>query len=394
MISSLALIFICSLLFGQIMRRLRLPRIIGMLFVGVLLGPYVLNLLSPSILNISAELRKIALLIILIKAGLTLDLNSLKKASRPAILLSFLPATFEVIAITIFAPLFFDITRIEAALLGSVLGAVSPAVVIPKMTELIENGYGKEKSIPEMILAGASLDDIFVIVLFSSFLSATQTGEVNLISFLSIPLSIVSGVIIGIITGLIVSILFKKYKIRSELKTIVVLALAFMLVTIEELIKSYIPFSGLLAVVAMACEIKLKSELSVTKELANDHTRLWAAAEAVLFTLIGAAVDIRYTLNAGLFAIILLFIGLLIRTIGVLLALQFTPLNKKERLFTVFAYLPKATVQAAIGGVPLAIGLSCGSLILSVAVLSIIITAPLGAILMDISYKKLLVKDN
>lgn len=393
MIASLALIFICALISGEIMKRLHLPRIIGMLFVGVLLGPYVFNLLLPPILNISAELRKIALLIILIKAGLTLDLSSLKKASRPAILLSFLPATFEVIAITIFAPLFFDISRLEAALLGAVLGAVSPAVVIPKMTELIEKGYGKEKSIPEMILAGASLDDIFVIVLFSTFLSANQSGVINIISFLSIPVSIILGIALGVIIGLILSYLFKHYLMRSEIKTIAVLALAFSIVTVEELIKSYIPFSGLIAVVAMACTIKLRCSEEIAKSLAVDHTRIWAAAEAVLFTLIGAAVDIRYTLNAGLFAIILLFIGLLIRTIGVLFALLFTPLNKKERLFTVFAYLPKATVQAAIGGVPLAIGLSSGSLILSVAVLSIIITAPLGALLMDISYKRLLKKE-
>ena len=393
MISSLALIFILSLLAGEIMKKIHLPKIIGMLFIGILIGPYALNLLSPSILNISAELRKIALLIILIKAGLTLDLNSLKKASRPAILLSFLPATFEVIAITIFAPLFFNISRIEAALLGSVLGAVSPAVVIPKMTELIEKGYGKEKSIPEMILAGASLDDIFVIVLFSTFLSANQSGVINIVSFLSIPISIILGIVLGIIIGLIVTYLFKHYKMRSEIKTIVVLALAFSIVTVEELIKPYIALSGILAVVAMACTIKLKTEDEITKALALDHTRLWAAAEAILFTLIGAAVDIRYTLNAGLFAIILLFIGLVIRTIGVLISLLFTPLNKKERIFTVFAYLPKATVQAAIGGVPLALGLSCGSLILSIAVLSIIVTAPLGALLMDISYKKLLKKE-
>ena len=275
----------------------------------------------------------------------------------------------------------------------SVLGAVSPALVIPKMTELIEKGYGKEKSIPEMILAGASLDDIFVIVLFSTFLSANQSGVINIVSFLSIPISIVLGIVLGIIIGLIVTYLFKHYKMRSEIKTIVVLALAFSIVTVEELLKPYIALSGILAVVAMACTIKLKAEGEITNALALDHTRLWAAAEPILFTLIGAAVDIRYTLNAGLFAIVLLFIELVIRTIGVLIALLFTPLNKKERIFTVFAYLPKATVQAAIGGVPLALGLSCGSLILSVAVLSIIITAPLGALLMDISYKRLLKKE-
>lgn len=394
MISSLALIFILSLLAGELMRRIKLPRIIGMIFVGIIIGPYVLNLLSPEILSISAELRKIALIIILIKAGLTLNLDSLKKASRPALLLSFLPATFEVIGITIFAPLFFDITRTEAALLGAVLGAVSPAVVIPKMTELIEKGYGKNKSIPEMILAGASLDDIFVIVLFSSFLSANQSGEINLTSFLSIPVSIISGIALGAIVGLLVTSLFKRFKMRSEVRTIVVLAVSFTLITIEELIKPYFSISGLLAVVASSCIIKLKSDEGVTKELAKDHTRLWAGAEVILFTLIGAAVDIRYTLNAGLFAIVLLFLGLLVRTIGVLIALIKTPLNKKERAFVVFSYLPKATVQAAIGGVPLAMGLSCGSLILSVAVLSIIITAPLGAFLMDISYNKLLSKDN
>ena len=333
------------------------------------------------------------MIIILIKAGLTLDLSSLKKASRPALLLSFLPATFEVIAITIFAPIIFNISRLEAALLGAVLGAVSPAVVIPKMTELIEKGYGKDKSIPEMILAGASLDDIFVIVLFSSFLSANQSGAIDLLSFASIPISIISGVTLGILTGLIVSKIFKSYSMASETRTIVVLALAFALTALEELIKAYLPLSSLLAVVAMTATIKLKSSKEVTNEIAKDHSRLWLGAQALLFTLIGAAVDIRYTLNAGYSAILLLFISLLIRSIGVLLALLFTPLNRKERLFTIFAYIPKATVQAAIGGIPLAMGLSCGSLVLSIAVLSILITAPLGAFLMDISYKKLLVKN-
>ena len=393
MISSLALIFLLSLLVGELFHKVQLPKIIGMLLVGIIIGPYALNLLSPAILNISAELRKIALIIILIKAGLTLELSSLKKASRPAILLSFLPATFEVIAITIFAPIIFNISRLEAALLGAVLGAVSPAVVVPKMTELIENGYGKDKSIPEMILAGASLDDIFVIVLFSSFLSANQSGAIDLLSFASIPISIASGVTLGTLTGLIVSRVFKSFQMASETRTIVVLALAFALTALEELIKAYLPLSSLLAVVAMTATIKLKSSKEVTNEIAKDHSRLWLGAQAILFTLIGAAVDIRYTLNAGYSAILLLFISLLIRSIGVLLALLFTPLNKKERLFTIFAYIPKATVQAAIGGIPLAMGLSCGSLVLSIAVLSILITAPLGAFLMDISYKKLLVKN-
>lgn len=393
MISSLALIFLLSLFVGELFHKVQLPKIIGMLLVGIIIGPYALNLLSPAILNISAEIRKIALIIILIKAGLTLELSSLKKASRPALLLSFLPATFEVIAITIFAPIIFNISRLEAALLGAVLGAVSPAVVIPKMTELIENGYGKDKSIPEMILAGASLDDIFVIVLFSSFLSANQSGAIDLLSFASIPISIISGVALGILTGLIVSKIFKSYSMASEARTIVVLALAFALTALEELIKAYLPLSSLLAVVAMAATIKLKSSKEITNEIAKDHSRLWLGAQALLFTLIGAAVDIRYTLNAGYSAILLLFISLLIRSIGVLLALLFTPLNKKERLFTIFAYIPKATVQAAIGGIPLAMGLSCGSLVLSIAVLSILITAPLGAFLMDISYKKLLVKN-
>lgn len=393
MISSLALIFLLSLLVGELFHKVQIPKIIGMLLVGIIIGPYALNLLSPAILNISAELRKIALIIILIKAGLTLELSSLKKASRPAILLSFLPATFEVIAITIFAPIIFNISRLEAALLGAVLGAVSPAVVVPKMTELIENGYGKDKSIPEMILAGASLDDIFVIVLFSSFLSANQSGAIDLLSFASIPISIASGVTLGTLTGLIVSNVFKSYSMASEARTIVVLALAFALTALEELIKAYLPLSSLLAVVAMTATIKLKSSKEVTNEIAKDHSRLWLGAQAILFTLIGAAVDIRYTLNAGYSAILLLFISLLIRSIGVLLALLFTPLNKKERLFTIFAYIPKATVQAAIGGIPLAMGLSCGSLVLSIAVLSILITAPLGAFLMDISYKKLLVKN-
>ncbi len=399
MLSSLSLIFLVGLAMGAICQRLKLPRIIGMLVTGIILGPYVLDLLDPSILSISADLRKIALIIILIKAGLSLDISDLKKAGRSAILMSFIPATFEIIGYVIFAPVLLKINRVEAAVMGAVLAAVSPAVVVPRMVSLIEQKYGTQKAIPQMIMAGASCDDIFVIVLFTTFLSMVQGGQVNIINFINIPVSIILGILLGAVTGYAMYLFFetayaRKHYVRNSMKVIIVLGVSFLLVSIESWLEGKISVSGLLAVVSMACVIKMKSTTLVSKRLSEKFGKLWLAAEVMLFVLVGAVVDIRYTLSAGIFAVFMIIIALIFRTVGVLICTVGTNLTWKERAFCVIAYLPKATVQAAIGSVPLAAGLPCGRLVLSVAVLAIIITAPLGAIGIDSTYKKILAKEN
>ena len=398
MLFSLALIFLVGLSAAAIFQLIGLPRIIGMLATGIVIGPYVLDLLDPSVLGISSELRQIALIIILIKAGLSLNLSDLKKVGRPAVMMSFVPACFEILGYLCFAPLLLGVNLIESAVMGAVLSAVSPAVVVPRMVKLIEEKRGTSKSIPQMVLAGASCDDIFVIVLFSTFVTMAQGGTAHIMDFVNIPISIILGVLLGIIIGFGVYILFEKafkkeHKIRNSTKVIIILAVAFFLMTIETWVKDYIALSGLLAVVAMACVIKLKSNFSVSVRLLEKFGKLWIAAEIILFVLVGAAVDIRYTLTAGISAIGMIFIALTFRAMGVLICMFGTKLTSKEKLFCVIAYLPKATVQAAIGSVPLSLGLSCGKIILSVAVLAIIITAPLGALGIDSSYKKLL-QDN
>lgn len=398
MLTSLSLIFLVGLAMGAICRRLKLPRIIGMLATGIVLGPYVLDMLDTSILSISSELRKMALIIILIKAGLSLDLSDLKKAGRPAVLLSFVPATFELMGYIVCAPLILGVSRVDAAVMGAVLAAVSPAVVVPRMVSLIEKRYGTKKAIPQMILAGASCDDIFVIVLFTTFLSMAQGGSVSVTNFINIPVSIVLGVILGAVTGWGLYLFFEtsyahRHCVRNSMKVIIVLGFSFLLVSIESWLEGKVAISGLLAVVSMACVLKLKSTAFVSKRLSEKFGKLWLAAEVILFVLVGAAVDIRYMLGAGIAAVVMIITALLFRTAGVLICLIKTPLSAKERLFCVIAYLPKATVQAAIGSVPLAAGLPSGNIILSVAVLAIIITAPLGALVIDSSYKRLLEKE-
>ena len=398
MLASLSLIFLVGLAMGAICQKLKMPRIIGMLVTGIVLGPYVLDFLDPSILSISSELRKLALIIILLKAGLSLDLKDLKKAGRPAILMSFVPATCEIAGYILFAPLLLGINRIEAAVTGAVLGAVSPAVVIPRMVMLMEEKYGTKKAIPQMIMAGASCDDIFVIVLFTTFLSMAQGGSADIIDFVNIPVSIVLGIFLGAVTGYGLYLFFEtsyahKHCVRNSTKVIIVLGFSMLLVSVEGWLEGKVSVSGLLAVVSMACVIKIKSTAFVSKRLSEKFGKLWIAAEVVLFVLVGAAVDIRYTLSAGISAVFMIFIALIFRTAGVLICTIKTKLNMKERIFCVIAYLPKATVQAAIGSVPLAAGLACGKIILSVAVLAIIITAPLGALGIDNTYKKLLEKE-
>lgn len=395
MLLSLAIIFLAGLSAAAVFEKIGLPRIIGMLGVGIIVSPYVLDLLEPSILGISSELRQIALIIILIKAGLSLNLSDLKKVGRPAMLMSFMPACCEIVGYLIFAPLLLGVNHIEALVMGAVLSAVSPAVVVPRMIRLIEEKYGTQKSIPQMILAGASCDDIFVIVMFTTFVTMAQGGSASAVDFLNIPISIALGILLGSLVGLTVYLIFEKsfqhhHKIRNSTKVIILLGTSFLMMSIETLAKPYVAVSGLLAVVAMACVIKLKADHSVSMRMSEKFGKLWIAAEVILFVLVGAAVDVRYTLSAGGMAVLMIFIALAFRAAGVFLCMLGTKLNAKERVFCIIAYLPKATVQAAIGSVPLSLGLPCGKIILSVSVLAILITAPLGAIGIDKSYKKLL----
>lgn len=395
MLTSLALIFLVGLSAASICSKLRLPRIIGMLATGILLGPYGLNFLDSSILEISADLRQLALVIILIKAGLSLNLDDLKKIGRPAILMSFLPATCEITAFVLFAPVILGVNRVEAAIMGAVLGAVSPAIVVPRMVSLIEEGRGTEKGIPQLILAGASLDDVFVIVLFTTFLGMGQGNGVHLMDFVSIPISILLGLLLGGAVGLVLTWLFERQyarqaMIRNSTKVIIVLGVSLLLLAVEDWLEGIVPVSGLLAIISMSMVIAMRSVPSVANRLREKYGKLWLAAELILFVMVGAAVDIRYTLEAGLSAVLMILLGLMFRSLGVYLCMLGTKLSGKERLFCMLAYLPKATVQAAIGSVPLSLGLPCGRLVLSVAVLAIIITAPLGAICMDSSASHLL----
>ena len=395
MLTSLALIFLAGLALASMCQKFKLPRIIGMLAAGILFGPYVLDLFDVSILGISAELRQMALVIILVKAGLSLNIEDLRKVGRPAILMSFLPALFEILAFVLLAPFVLHISRIEAAIMGAVLGAVSPAVVVPRMVQLMEEGYGTNKSIPQMILAGASLDDVFVIVLFSSFVGMAQGNGAQIMEFVNIPISIVLGILLGAAVGYALAWFFewnyiRQSQIRNSIKVIIILSVSFLLLAAESWLEGIAAVSGLLAIMSMAMTLAMRSNPTVTDRLQKKFGTLWLAAEVILFVLVGAAVDIRYTLQAGVEAVLMIMIGLIFRCVGVWLCMLGTALNRKERLYCVIAYLPKATVQAAIGSVPLALGLPCGNIVLSVAVLSILITAPLGAIGMDLSYRKLL----
>ena len=399
MLTSLALIFLVGLSMAAIIQQLKLPRIIGMLITGIVVGPYVLNWLDPSILSISAELRQMALIIILLKAGLALNLSDLKKVGRPAVMMSFVPASFEILGYVLVAPHLLGVNVMEAAVMGAVLGAVSPAVVVPRMVQLMETGYGTKKGIPQMILAGASCDDIFVIVLFTTFTGMAQGGNPQLMDFVNIPVSIVLGVALGGVVGWLLSRFFEtayahQHCVRNSTKVIIVLGVSFTLMAVETWLEGIVSVSGLLAVVSMACVLKIKSPAFVSKRLSEKFGKLWIAAEVILFVLVGAAVDIRYTMSAGGAAVLMILCALLFRAVGVCLCVASTKLTGKERLFCVIAYLPKATVQAAIGSVPLAMGLPCGQIVLSVAVLGILITAPLGAIGMDATYRKLLTREN
>ena len=392
MLLSITYILFFGLLFGWICKKLHLPALFGMILAGILIGPYVLNLLDSSILDISAQIRKIALVIILIRAGLKLSLADLKKVGRPAILLCFLPATAELLGMLLLAPKLLGISVLEAAVLGSVVAAVSPAVVVPGMIKLMDEGYGTDKGIPQMILAGASVDDVFVIVLFTTFTGMAQHDTVSVMQFVNIPVSLITGISIGLLAGMGLTVLFDKIHQRDMVRVLIVMGCSLLLVSAEDGLSGIVPFAALIAVMCLGMAIRMKKE-DLAKRLSQTYDQLWVGAEVFLFVLVGASVQIESAKSAGLKSIALIFGVLLFRMIGVYLCVLGTKLNAKERLFCMFAYTPKATVQAAIGGVPLAMGLACGNMVLTVSVISILITAPLGAFFIDWTYKKCLHKN-
>lgn len=391
MLFSMALIMLLGMFMGQICKKIHLPSLMGMLITGIVLGPYVLNLIDASILNISAELRKIALIIILTRAGLSLKLDDLKKVGRPAILMCFVPACFEMVGMVLLAPKLLGVSLLDAAIMGAVVGAVSPAVIVPKMLKIMEEGYGAEKSIPQLILAGASVDDVFVIVMFAAFTGMASGESVSVKTFVDIPVSIVLGILVGFVVGVLLTFLFKKIHIRDTAKVIIILCVSFILVAVQDTVSNVVHFEPLISIMVIGITLQSKRKV-VANRLSSKFNKLWVGAEVMLFVLVGATVDIKYALTAGVSAIVLIFGVLLFRMVGVFVCLIKTKLTIKERVFCMIAYLPKATVQAAIGGVPLAMGLGCGNIVLTVAVVAILITAPLGAFLIDLTYKKLLSK--
>lgn len=392
MLTSLSLVFLLGMLLSRAFQKIRLPGLLGMLVTGMILGPYALNMLDGSILGISADLRKIALIIILTRAGLSLDIQDLKKVGRPAVLMCFVPACFEIMGMILLAPRLLGISVLDAAIMGAVVGAVSPAVIVPKMLNLMEKGYGVKKSIPQLILAGASVDDVFVIVLFTAFTGLAQGGTFSPASILSIPVSIGTGIAAGGLAGILLALFFQKVHIRDSAKVVILLSISFLMIELENRLKGYVPFSGLLAVMSIGIALQ-KKRYEAAARLSVKYSKLWVAAEVLLFVLVGATVDISYAMKAGAAAVILIFGVLIFRMAGVFFCLLGTDINRKERLFCMIAYMPKATVQAAIGGVPLAMGLGCGKIVLTVAVLAILITAPLGAFGVEQTYKRLLKAD-
>lgn len=390
MLTSIALMILLGLIMSTIFLKLKLPSLIGLILTGIILGPHTLNLIDNTTLNISSEIRQIALVIILTRAGLALNLEDLKRVGRPALLMCFIPALFEIVAFILLGPKFLGLSLIDSALLGTVIAAVSPAIIVPRMLKLIDNNIGTKKSLPHMILAGASIDDIFVIVLFSSFLSVSKSGKsISPVSLIELPLSIILGIGIGIVFGILLVKFFKKVHLRDSIKILIILSISFLFITLENILKNYIQISGLVAIMSLSATI-LETYPILAKRLSVKYSKLWLGAEIFLFVLVGASVDVNYALNCGVIVIILLFIGLLFKMFGVYTCLIKTNFNKKEKLFSAISYIPKATVQAAIGSIPLSLGLPSGKIILTVSIISIIITAPLGAILIDTNYKKLL----
>lgn len=391
MLISIAIILLLGLLLGRLCKMLHFPSLFGMIIAGIIIGPYSLNLIDSTILDLSADIRRIALIIILIRAGLKLDLSDLKKVGRPAVLMCFVPACFEVVGMVILAPLLLKISILDAAILGAVIGAVSPAVIVPRMISLIDEGYGKDKGIPQMILAGASVDDVFVIVMFTTFTGLAKGEGISIIGFINIPISIITGIIIGGIVGYILCVMFEKIKMNLIVRTVVVLSICLILSALEtDYLK--MPFASLIAVMSLGAVIRMRRN-QMAKELSGQFDKLWVPAEVFLFVLVGASVAVDHALSAGISVIVLLLLVLVFRMIGVFLCLIGTKLNGKEKMFCMIAYTPKATVQAAIGGIPLAMGLSCGQIVLTVSVIAILLTAPLGAFEIDLTYKRFLKRE-
>lgn len=391
MLVDIGIIFILGIALAKFSEKIGLAPIIGMLIAGILISPNQLALVSENIVNLSSDLRQIALVTILSRAGLSLNFDKLKKVGRPAILLSFVPASIEMLGIIIFGKMIFKIDTIDAGILAAVLAAVSPAIVVPRMIKLMSEGYGKDKHIPEMILAGASVDDVFVIVFFSSFLALKTGGELSAMNFLNIPISIITGIILGIIIGKILGKILVKFDLDPIYKAMIFISFGFLTLRFQEIVADYLAISALISIMTAAMAINMEDE-RLTSDLLGSFGRLWKVFEVFLFVLVGISVDMAYVKEAGFLAVLLILIGLIFRMIGVNISLIGTNLNKDERLFTSFAYLPKATVQAAIGPVALSMGLASGNLILSVSVIAILFTAPLGAILTDNTYDKLLKK--
>lgn len=393
MLTSLGLVLLLGMALGALAKRLGLPSLVGMLIAGMVLGPYALNLLSPTLMEISADLRQLALIIILTRAGLSLDVATLKRVGRPAVLMCFVPACFEIAGMVLLAPRLLEVSVLDAAIMGAVVGAVSPAVIVPRMIRLTEEGYGVEKGIPQLVLAGASVDDVFVIVLFTAFTglaSGTGTG-ISPATVISVPVSILTGIVAGLILGWVLALFFRKVHMRDSIKVVILLSLAFLLVAAEDALEGIFPFSGLLAVMAAGVGLQRWRGV-VAQRLSLKFSKLWVAAEVSLFVLVGAAVDLRYAVSAGVLAVLAVLGCLCFRAVGVLVCVAGSGFQWKEKLFCVLAYLPKATVQAAIGGVPLAMGLGCGQIVLTVAVIAILVTAPLGALAIDRTYSHLLTK--
>lgn len=393
MLLSLAIIILSSLILARIFKFIKLPPILGMLLAGIIIGPYALDLIDLKILNISDDLRQIALIVILIRAGLALNISDLKKIGKKGLLLAFIPATFEIVAVILIAPLIFNISYTTAAIMGAIVAAVSPAVVVPRMIKFIDEGYGTEKKIPQMILAGASIDDVYVIVLFYAFLKLGQGGSLDLMTVLNIPISIILGIFLGVIVGYLGSLFFKKTNIRDTVKVLIIFAAGFLFVTLEDVLSKTIALSGLLAVMSFGISLKRNSP-EISERLVVKFEKIWVVAEIMLFVLVGALVDVTVLVNVGLLAILLIIIAMVFRMLGVYVSLLGSNLNYKEKLFTAISYTPKATVQAAIGAIPLSLGLPHGELILMVSVLAIIITAPFGAIMMDNFHQKLLKQED
>ena len=392
MLTSIAMILLLGMGAGWLFSKIKLPSLLGMIIVGIVISPHCLNLVDKSILMISGDVRQIALVVILMRAGLSLNTEDLKKVGRPAVLMCFVPACVEMLGTVLLAPLLFDISVLDAAVMGSVIAAVSPAVIVPRMIKLIETGYGRKRRIPQLILAGAAVDDVFVIVVFTALTTLASTGQIVAGSFLQIPVSIGLGILLGWVVGLILVIFFKKKHMRDTVKVLILVSVSFLMLEVQSQLENVVAVSGLLAIMSMGIAIKKKHPVTAQR-LSVKYNKLWLGAELFLFVLVGVAVDLRYALAAGATVIVLVAAALVFRMGGVFLSLLKTDLSKKEKLFCMMAYTPKATVQAAIGTIPLAMGLDCGSMVLTVEVVSILLTAPFGAICVDNSYKRLLKRE-